>query len=61
MGIKYLKQIHDILLIVLGLMVMMIVSDNAELFRAVKSSMLYPAFLLSMGIIGIKATIRVNR
>lgn len=61
MDIKYLKQIHDILLIVLGLMVMMIVSDNAELFSAVKSSMLYPAFLLSMGIIGIKATIRVNR
>jgi|TARA_R100000781_G_scaffold107484_1_gene71737 hypothetical protein len=61
MDIKYLKQIHDILLIVLGLMVMIIVSDNSELFRAVKSSMLYPAFLLSMGIIGIKATIRVNR
>ena len=61
MYIKYLKQIHDILLIVLGLMVMIIVSDNSELFRAVKSSMLYPAFLLSMGIIGIKATIRVNR
>jgi len=40
---------------------MIIVSDNSELFRAVKSSMLYPAFLLSMGIIGIKATIRVNR
>jgi len=61
MDIKYLKQIHDILLIVLGLMVMIIVSDNSELFSAVKSSMLYPAFLLSMGIIGIKATIRVNR
>ena len=58
---KYLKQIHDILLIVLGLMVMMIVSDNAELFRAVKSSMLYPAFLLSMGVLGLKATIRVNK
>ena len=61
MDIKYLKQIHDILLIVLGLMVMIRVSDKSELFRAVKSSMLYPAFLLSMGIIGIKATIRVNR
>ncbi len=55
------KKLEETNLIVLGLMVMIIVSDNSELFRAVKSSMLYPAFLLSMGIIGIKATIRVNR
>lgn len=61
MKIKYLKQLHDILLIVLGIMVIVIVSDNANLFKAIESSMLFPSYLLSMGIIGLKATIRINK
>ena len=54
------KAIHDILLIVLGIMVIVIVGDNSALFAAVESRMLYPAFLVSVGVIGLKIQMKLN-
>ncbi len=54
------KAIHDILLIVLGVMVVVIVSDNSALFAAVESNMIYPAFIVSVGVIGLKIQMRLN-
>ena len=54
------KAIHDILLVILGIMVVVIVSDNSALFAAVESRMLYPAFLVSVGVIGLKIQMKLN-
>ena len=54
------KAIHDILLVILGIMVVVIVGDNSALFAAVESRMLYPAFLVSVGVIGLKVQMRLN-
>ena len=59
MKIKYLKYIHSISFIVLISMVFSIVADNSDVFKDIESPVLYPAFLLSMLIVGLKFTIRI--
>ena len=59
MKIKYLKYIHSISFIVLISMVFSIVADNSDVFKDIESPVLYPAFLLSMFIVGLKFTIRI--
>ena len=54
------KATHDILLVILGIMVVVIVSDNSALFAAVESNMLYPAILVSVGVIGLKIQMKLN-
>tara|TARA_Y100001951_G_C11249639_1_gene245530 strand:+ start:50 stop:226 length:177 start_codon:yes stop_codon:yes gene_type:complete len=54
------KSIHDALLVVLGFMLVVIVSDNSALFASVQSKMLYPAFIVSVGVIGLKIQMRID-
>tara|TARA_R100000234_G_C4882492_1_gene127968 strand:- start:82 stop:267 length:186 start_codon:yes stop_codon:yes gene_type:complete len=59
MKIKYLNYMHTISFIVLISMVFSIVADNSDVFKDIESPVLYPAFLLSMFIVGLKFTIRI--
>ena len=54
------KSIHNVLLVVLGFMIVVIVSDNSALFASVQSNMLTPAFIVSVGVIGLKIQMRID-
>jgi hypothetical protein len=55
-----LKVAHDILVVLLGFMVVVIVSDNSNLFAAMESRMIFPAFLVSLTVIGLKIQMKIN-
>ena len=61
MKLKYLEYAHTVSFIFLISMVFSIVTDNSDIFKEIESPVLYPAFLLSMFIIGLKYTIRMNK
>ena len=54
------KTAHDILVVLLGFMVVVIVSDNSDLFAAMESRMIFPAFLVSLTVIGLKIQMKIN-